>query len=185
MRAIVVICFLILFVLYVLEYTRVERDYDILQTPSTDLTYSLYQERYPIVIEDSGNVKRQLSWGYAYQYKNDQLTTGCPMTILSRYAVLSNMTGVSQYIQIFHPLTNISRNVRKKPQKTGPYALSAHGSQNHLTKEEGMVVVLYPQMQCIIPHKWTIVSSNEISIMHLADCIGTGLMIIQQGMTSI
>ena len=186
---------IIFIILYALEYTKVRNDFIIDQLSIDQLTYEQYMERYPTIIENGtiSKMKTKASFGYSYTYSYDTIKYGEPVSILSRYAIIENTNSSPLYVQIFHPNTYISKNIRKNPNITGKYATSAKGTQNHLTQgyvgsgspEQGMVVILYTNMKLLLPHKWSIVMSDNIDIVHLCDIIGTGLMNVQQGLTSV
>jgi len=184
-HSLIAVFVILIWVLYIKEDLRIEREFTILQTPLEELTYELYQKRQPIVVEtikSEESVSKPLSFGYAFSCM-DTSNSDDIVSILSRYCIISPQSSSPLYIQLFHPMTETAKSARRNAHTVGPYVASAKSKYAISTSndEQGVFVILYPEMALIVPHKWSFNSSTNARLMFLCDFMGTFIEVLQQG----
>ncbi len=171
MKILLLILLILISIIYIKYYTKINIDSNILQVNLNNLDYNILQEKYPIVIYDKVvNVNDVINKTFKHLYSKKYLNTIFSENIkqnLSKYAIFHNNSNENIDIIISNPIN--SKDLSFKNSEYNNNFLTS--SETNIDNIFSIKIILKPYNILIIPYGWLFKCTSQCENYFLFDIL--------------
>jgi hypothetical protein len=171
MKILILILILLIAIIYIRYYTKVNIDTKILQANLYNLNYNILQEKYPIVINDKVvNINDIINKTFKHLYSKKFINTIFNENIkqnLGKYCLFHNNSNNDMNIYIANPINSKSFSFKNSPNNNNFITASETDFDNIFS----IKMILKPYNVLIIPYGWLFKCTDICSNYFLFDTL--------------